>query len=341
VSETVAKHSAWYTAACRAQTEWKERTATLTAAARQPGTCFVDKNGKRAEVGPYSVCLPLPFADRNLLPSIRALAVDRFARHDVEWHAWSPGPSSKKWPSGHLLDSQVQCANILLSLAAQPPMLLDLVREIEAGATDLVSIEDGSPVTFEWIGADDYVGEARGRRRHRGRFCTSADALFVVQRRDGRTAILVEWKFTETYPHPVSARGPGGTDRRDVYGAAYQTAYWPLSVRPPIDAFLQEPHYQLFRQALMAAGMVEAGEHGIDRAILLHVVPARNTALRAITTPRLSVLGNSVEAIWRQLLPGPRVTYHCMDSLPLMLCTPEIAERYGMLAGRPPQPVSA
>jgi len=287
----------------------------------------------RAEIGPFPICLPLPFADMNLLSSVRRDAIERFARHDIEWHAWSPGPSDVKWPSGHLLDSQVQCVNVLLSLAREPALLLNLVRQVEPGATHLVSVEDDSPVAFEWIGHKDYLGEGRGLPRHRGRFCTSADALIVVQRPDGRTGILVEWKFTETYDHAVPFRGYGGTDRRDVYRAAYDGARCPLSVRPPIEAFFHEPHYQLLRQALLAAAMVEAGEHGIDRAILLHVVPAKNGALRAITTPGLTAFGKDMATIWRRLLPGPRVTYRCVDSGPLMTSTPELRERYGMLVG--------
>jgi hypothetical protein len=119
----------------------------------------------------------------------------------------------------------------LLSLAADPARLLGLVRQVEPATTDLVCIEDGSPVTFEWIGAEDYLGESRRRSRHRGRFCTSADALIVAQRPDGRTAILVEWKFTEMYDHPVSPKGSGGTDRREVYRPALE----PQTVMPPIE----------------------------------------------------------------------------------------------------------
>lgn len=328
-----AKHSAWYTTSRLAQTAWKLSTPTLPDAARQPGMTMVEERGARVEIGPFPICLPLPFAHMNLLSSVRDDAIGRFARHGIDWHAWSPGPSDATWPSGHLLDSQVQCVNVLLSLAREPALLFDLVRQVEANATDVVSVEDDSPVVFEWIGREDYLGEGRGHPRDRGRFCTSADALVVVQRPDGRTGILVEWKFTETYDRAVPFRGYGGTDRRDVYRAAYDGARCPLSVRPPIEAFFHEPHYQLLRQALLADAMVEAGEHGIDRAILLHVVPGANHALRAITTPGLTTLGENMETIWLRLLPGPRVTYRCLDSAPMLVSTPELRERYGMLVG--------
>jgi hypothetical protein len=79
--------------------------------------------------------------------------------------------------------------------------------------------------------------------------------------------------------------------------------------------------------------MVEAGEHGIDRAVLLDVVPVQNAELQAITTPGLRAFGSDMDTIWRRLLPGPRVTYRCLDSSPLLVSTPELAERRGMLTG--------
>src|SRR5207342_1479531 len=62
-------------------------------------------------------------------------------------------------------------------------------------------IEDGRYLAFEYIGAADYLGEAKpGIARERGRFCTSADAA-IRYRRPGRgiEAALIEWKYTESY----------------------------------------------------------------------------------------------------------------------------------------------
>lgn len=323
----------WYTAARRAQQAWKASTSTLPEGARVAGTTWVQGRRGREEVGPFPVCLPVEHAALNLLPGVRDEALARFERHGIEWHGWTPGPNGECWPSTHLLDSQVQCVNVLLSLAHRPGLLLDVVRRVVPAATELVVIEDGSPVAFEWIGAKDYLGEGRGRPRHRGRYATSADALLVVGRAGGgRTGIVMEWKFTESYVEPVPFLGSGGTDRRDIYRRHYEATTSPFAVHPSIDAFFHEPHYQLLRQALLAGAMMNAGEFEIDEAVLLHVVPAGNTTLRATVTDGLGEYGDNIDQVWRRLLAGPKVRYVCMAGEPLFTATPELAERYGTVA---------
>jgi hypothetical protein len=325
--------SPWYTTCRRQQESWRASTATLSSTAKGPGTTWVDGRGGRKEVGPFPICLPAKHADLNLLPGIRDEALRRFARHGIQWHGWTPGADGTYLPSTHLLDSQVQCINVLLALAKQERHLLDLVRQAEPDATDLVVVEDGSPVAFEWIGDRDYLGEGRGRPRHRGRFATSADALVVVERADGgRTGILVEWKFIESYDHPKPFFGDGGTDRREVYRPIYVGDATPFDVLPELDVFFQEPHYQILRQALLASEMVKAQEFGIDRAVLLHCVPSGNRTLRQTVPEGLVTYGVEIDEVWHRLLPGPRVRYACVDTTPLFTATPELAERYGALA---------
>jgi hypothetical protein len=232
-------------------------------------------------------------------------------------------------PSTHLLDSQVQCVNVLLSLARNPESLLEVVRQVVPDAVRLAEVEDGSLVAFEWIGDRDYLGEARGRPRERGRFATSADALMVVEREDGgRTGLVVEWKFTEFYPDPVHPFGSGGTDRREVYRARYSSGSSPFVEKPDINLFLQEPHYQLMRLALLAGAMVEAAEFSIDRAVLVHFVPSQNEDLLQIVPSGLDTFGDTVDRVWTRLLPGPPVRYQMVDTLPLIDRVPAVRERY-------------
>jgi hypothetical protein len=294
--------------------------------------CLIEKAGKLVEVGPFPVCLPMDYADRNLLETIREAALARFHKHGIAWHMGVPTIEGTDWPSSHLLDSQVQCVNVLLELAADPAAILSLARRLEPESVDCLPIEDGSPVAFEVIGDEDYLGEGRGRARQRGKYATSADAMLIALRKDGgRTGILIEWKFTETYDKPISTHGPGGTDRREVYRAAYEGATSPFAIRPEIDVFLQEPHYQLFRLALLAGAMVEAHEHRIDRAVLAHLIPKQNVELRNTVPLDIRPLGDTVEAIWHQLLPGPIVQYASIDTMPLLTSTTTLAERYGRL----------
>lgn len=328
------RKTAWYTSCRLMQEAWKTSTETLPEDARGAGTTWVEQRGGRVERGPFPICLPASFADRNLVPAVRADALRRFDRHGIEWHGWTPGPEEQCWPSTHLLDSQAQCVNVLLTLAAKPELLLNVVRRVAPDATDLVDVEDAGPLAFEWIGGEDYLGEARGRPRYRGRFSTSADALLVVRRRaGGRTCVLVEWKFTESYDVPVRFRGAGRTDRREVYRPHYEADGSPFVFRPPIDAFFHEPHYQLLRQALLASKMVGASEFGADQALLLHVVPAGNKDLRTTVPDGLAEHGEEIDDVWNRLLPGPVVRYACLESEGLLTATPELAERYGSCCG--------
>lgn len=321
----------WYTRCRRQQEAWKQGTATLPDAARVSGTTFVDDGAGRKAVGPYPVCVPPPYADHNLLPSVRSDALARFRRHGIRWHGYTPGPDGVDWPCTHLLDSQVQCVNALLSLT-QSGGLLDLVRQVEPEALNLDPVEDESPVAFEWIGAEDYLGEVRHGQRRRGEKTTSIDALLIARRSGGRTGIGIEWKYTESYDKPVPFRGRR-RDRRDIYRGAYGGTNSPFAERPPIEAFFHEPHYQVFRQALLLSAMVSAGELGIDRAVLLHAVPAGNETLLRTITPELACYGDTIGAVWSHLLPaGSRVVYRHFDTAPMLQRTPELAERYGALA---------
>jgi Restriction Endonuclease associating with ARP len=317
------------------QEKWKAKTATLPDEARQPGTCWIEVKGTRKEVGPFPICLPTEYATHNLTPSVRAQALRMFARHAINWHMVTPGPAGELLPSTHLLDSQVQCVNVLLSLA-QDDGLLDLARRVVPEAEALVAVEDENPVAIEWNGLEDYLGEWQGdpSKRPRGSMSTNADALVVAERRGGgRTGILIEWKFTENYPDPLPyTRRRNGRDRRDTYRPHYEGADSPFAVRPDISAYFHEPHYQLMRQALLGAAMVRAGEFGIDQVVLLHLVPAGNRTLRTTVPEGLRGLGVEIDEVWQKLLPGPVVRYACMDTEPLFGATPELAERYRMLA---------
>ena len=326
--------TAWYTTNRRAQERWKRTTTTLPEAARAPGHAWVNGGIGRELVGPFPVCLPLEYADRNLLSAVREEALERFRRHDIAWHAGGEAPDGSPWPSGHLLDSQVQCVNTFLSLANGQDRGLAFARSVEPDATALVEVEDGSTVAFEWIGQQDHLGERRGFIGQRGRYTTSVDALLVATRADGgRTGILVEWKFTESYDRPVPFRGPGSKDRREVYRARYESPRGPFLRRPPIEAHFHEPHYQILRLVLLADAMVGARELGMDRAVVVHAVPRGNDALLATVPEGLAALGSSVPEVWEALVGDGCVAWRWLDTTPWLQATGALAERYGEPAG--------
>ena len=336
----------WKNAARTQQIRWKRATPTLPAEAREDGLYFKScRRGEqviRKEIGPYPYCLPRRFATHNLLDGVRRTALERFHRYGIAWHEGTPGADLKGdiGPTTHLLSSQVQCINSLLSLELQPDLLLERLQTIEPSTRKLVPIRHASHpapegfAAFEWIGQENYLGERVRGKRVRGAMVTSADALIVVECSDGRyTGVLIEWKFTENYAGRIPyKRSVKGKDRREIYGPHYEAASSSfVAGRPPIDAYFHGLHYQLLRQSLLAHSMVQAGEHGIDRMIVLYLAPAANQALREGVPAALKPYGPTVDAVWRALLPGPKVRFMWQDTQPWVTATPELAERYAVL----------
>jgi Restriction Endonuclease associating with ARP len=69
------------------------------------------------------------------------------------------------------------------------------------GTVDVLEIEPGRHLTFEYIGDVDVFGEGGGRPRRRGTRCTSVDAAFLRRSTaEFVELVLVEWKSTEMHP---------------------------------------------------------------------------------------------------------------------------------------------
>lgn len=324
----MSRRTPWQRQCLEQQVRWKQGALGLPDDARAPGHCWIERGRQRVRIGPFDFCLPEDFVVENLLPDIRGEALERFEAHGIAWHMWTPGDGARL-PSTHLLDSQVQCVNALLSVANEG-RLLDVVRQLEPEATRLLEVEDGSPVAFEWIGVEDYLGEGRGRSRTRGAFVTSADAILVAETPTERVGIIAEWKYTESYPDPIPVVSRRGTDRRDRYRPLYDLDRGVFRSRPPLEAYFHEPHYQLLRLALLAQEMVAHSELGIDRAVLLHLVPGGNTALHRGVPEGLRPLGATLEQVWTELLPGPVVRYVWLDPARVLESTPALRKRYGL-----------
>ena len=80
-------------------------------------------------------------------------------------------------PSNHMCDSQVCCANFLFPFADKPEALAALLKPIFPNLQEMLPIEDGLYMAFEWIGKDNYLHEvSRNGLRSRGANFTSADA---------------------------------------------------------------------------------------------------------------------------------------------------------------------
>lgn len=286
-----------YTAVQRSKAAaWKAVSMAIPQGARGPAP-YVGKDGDAS--GPaYDFCLPANHAACSLLPEVRDLALDVFAELGIPWHAGVSGG-----PSNHLLSSQVQCVNALAMMMVEPAR----ITAAFAGVLDIAEvlpIEPGRYLTFEYIGPTDFFNESPGVARVRGARCTSVDAAIKYRASDGAIELaLIEWKYTESYrvrdPEPAKDRtraaryashvtDPDGPVRADLL---------------PFELLLDEPFYQLVRQQLLAHQLEKVGAEGAARVHVLHVLSPDNVAYqRSLARPEHRELGSTVSAVWQRLL---------------------------------------
>ncbi len=254
---------------------------------------------------PYSFCLPRDYADENLIPEIRQSIRAYFAHNEIKWHDGQAGK-----PSNHLCDSQVCCANFLFPFADKPRPLASLLRSVFPTIGQMLPIEDGQYVAFEWIGQQNYLNEIKSAnsKRTRGANFTSADAAVMFQHLDGcKQIVLIEWKYTEAYYSTSLEIAPSGRKRTDIYQPLFDQEDCPLrkDILPSFRSLFYEPFYQLMRQQFLAHEMEKANELGADIVSLLHIAPAHNTDFRTITSPELNKFGGTATSVWSQLVKNP------------------------------------
>jgi hypothetical protein len=235
----------------------------------------------------------------NVAPAIRDLAKAYFAEHRISWHRYA----------NHARSSQVLCLNVLMPLARRPDLLARIVeRAVGISGPEMLDVEpgpDGHPwfVGFEWIGRRDYLNEAgKNGQRTRGSNCTSADAILRFRHQGRIEAVLIEWKYGESYNGPIDESGNEERLRRyrDIVFAPNGPIRENLDIK--VEDFFWEPFYQLVRQQMLAFQMQKLREDGADRVRVLHIAPAANVALRKVTAPALKNRGDDAFAVFRSLL---------------------------------------
>lgn len=250
---------------------WKTTTSTLPEAAQVPAA-YVGKDGRSGGVV-CDFCVPPTFAAYSLLPEVREPALELFAELGIPWHAGIDGG-----PSNHLVSSQVQCVNALGQMITDPARIVRAFGDLLA-ICEVLEIEPGRYLTFEYIGPTDYFGEVPGSARIRGAHCTSLDAAFLHRAVDGAVElVLVEWKYTESYrlQKPDSAKD---AVRYGRYATAVADPDGPVRADVlPFELLLDEPIYQLVRQQLLAHALEQAGAEGATRVRVVHVSPSGNAA---------------------------------------------------------------
>ncbi|MBC8183781.1 hypothetical protein H8E88_22035 [candidate division KSB1 bacterium] len=278
------------------QAAFKENAPYFSEAARAEGI-YKDHS--------YSFCLPRDYARDNLFSEIQKSIISYFKQYGIRWHDGKDGN-----PSNHLCDSQVCCANFLFPFADKPRPLAALLRSVYPSINKMLPIENGLYVAFEWIGKENYLKEnkSRNKKRTRGANFTSADAMVMFERNDGRKQIvLIEWKYTEAYYRSFLKFSKSGTDRTAIYKPLYHadSSILDKELLPSFDALFYEPFYQFMRQQYLANEMEKENELGADFVSLLHIAPTHNTDFRRITSPDLQSIGETAIDVWSKIVKKP------------------------------------
>jgi hypothetical protein len=285
----------------------------------------------------YPFCLADACSGENLWRGLRADALAYFDARAIDWHGGfkrpGEGGSERRFPSGHLCDSQSFCVNVWGPFTRAPEQLAAVLRGLGYPVANVlpVALDPTEPyVAFEWIGRQNYLGEGRGgkptpdEKRMRGKNATSADAVVRFRRHDGAIQIvLIEWKYTEAYATKNIRFSGSGTDRLATYMPDLRHADSPFAKSPAADEDLFfDPFDQLMRLQLLAAAMERDREMDADIVSLLHLAPRANRELlERITSPKLAPLGSNIHDVWRCIVGGARFAARYVDSdvLPLVI----------------------
>jgi hypothetical protein len=243
----------------------------------------------------------------NLAPTIRRAAQAYFTEKQITWHTHA----------NHGLSSQVCCLNFLMPLATRPEVLSRVVANaLGIEPPEMLEVErgpDGDPwfVGFEWIGEENYLNEGVGSSsRTRGANATSSDAIVRFRHAGQVETLLIEWKYTEKYGAPILNRVREGATRssNEVRAERYRELMFapdgPIRVdlNLKLDDFFWEPFYQLLRQQMLAFQMEKACEAATQCVRVLHISPAGNLRLHAVTSPALKQFGEDAFAVFAKML---------------------------------------
>jgi hypothetical protein len=246
----------------------------------------------------------------NLAPSIREAAPAYFIEKHITWHIHA----------SHGLSSQVCCLNFLMPLATRPDALSRVIgNALGIEPPEMLEIEcgpDGEPwfIGFEWIGQEDYLKEGgASSARTRGANATSSDAIVRFRHKNKIETLLIEWNYTETYGAPIPNKvreGAAHTPNEVRVGRYSELMFAPNGpirddLHLKLEEFFWEPFYQLLRQQMLAYQMERARESGTDRVRVLHISPAGNRHLHAVTSTALNRFGVDAFAVFAQTLVHP------------------------------------
>ncbi len=232
----------------------------------------------------------------NLFPDIREEVLTYFKLNNVTW--WRG-----KYPTGHVLSSQIACLNHLFPIRKNKAAVLNMLSCVSPDFVDVIPITEHLQgyIQFEAVGGDvNFLNEGTNTR---GSNCTSLDALIYAQHRDGRRFLIpIEWKYVETYGNDNKSVGNKGGTRKSRY--LDLIAQSELLNKNVLSCCWYEPFYQLMRQTLWTEQMLARSVSNLeaDDYIHLHVIPDENLEL---LHKRYPFSDKGMENTWKSCLIDP------------------------------------
>jgi hypothetical protein len=282
------------------------------------------------------------FETENLYTGFRQDALEFFKTRKIKWHGGVSIDAS-------IVSSQVACLNVFFLFMSDPLALKlwlshlypDLQEVLPIASTLEAVLPDGRQpfLTFEWIGARNYLNERWGSR---GQNCTSVDVMFRFRTNAGKIhVVLAEWKYCERderakYQH-VSDRG---TDRVATYRPQLALDGCQLALgKAQFEDLFFLPLYQLMRLQLLASAMEREHEMEADIVSVLHVAPRANDGLMNRVLSCKVAPGITVRDVWGTVAAPDRFkAVATEDLIPLLVesgadsaWTTYVSKRYGAM----------
>lgn len=216
-----------------------------------------------------------------------------FQKNNIAW--WG---ENEKYPSGHLLSSQIQCLNYLFALRKDKEATLKLAQLFDPNIEDILpTINDKDPgfISFEFTYENAQLLKETNKYAHRGSFCTSIDVFMIVVRNSEKVLIPIEWKYTETY---LESKNKAYNGNENKYFPLIENS---IQLKTSDDlansCYYYEPFYELMRQTLLTEQMVKSDL--ADNFLHILIVPSENKDLL-----EYNYLGSNegLEEMWRNCL---------------------------------------
>jgi hypothetical protein len=247
----------------------------------------------------YPFVLPEDCVAENLFPEIRDSVQEYYKKHRVTWHR----------AHAHLLSSQVCCANFLEPFAFRPLGLKKLLEPVLGPIKEMLPIGSDPErlIAYEFVGGGNYLNEWKSGVPTPGANCTSVDAAVRFTRPNGDVeAVLIEWKYTESYGSP-DKEDPANEERRRRYSGITFDPSGPVrsDLGIEIDDLFGDPIYELYRQRMLAFQIEKHGELEAKQVHNLLIAPFGNSAFRVLRNPALSRFGDDVVTVMMSILTEP------------------------------------